>query len=90
MNLYKVTRTDYIGYDEYVEFVCSAQDEEQARSIAPWGALGEVAMVGWDPEVRKWGWHWADTINDVQVELIGVADAKFTKPQIISASFNAG
>lgn len=90
MNLYKVTRTDYIGYDEYVEFVCAAQDEEQARNIAPWGSLGEGTMVTWDTGIRRWGWCWADTINDVQVELIGVADSKYTKPQIISASFNAG
>ena len=34
--------------------------------------------------------EWTNNINNIEVELIGVADPKYTEPQIISASFNAG
>ena len=33
---------------------------------------------------------WTHNINDIEVELVGVADAKYTMPQVIVASFNAG
>lgn len=33
---------------------------------------------------------WVNNINNIEVELIGVADAKYTRPQVIVASFNAG
>ena len=37
-----------------------------------------------------WLHEWTNNINDIEVELVGVADAKYTMPQVIVASFNAG
>lgn len=35
MNIYKVYRTDEIGYDEFDEAVIVAKDEKQARQLSP-------------------------------------------------------
>lgn len=85
MNLYLVSRTDDIGYDEYDAFVCAAESEEQARSMPP---------------VKEWLtsellnsniiWEWTNNLNNIKVEYIGKADEKYTKPTVILASFNAG
>lgn len=85
MNLYLVSRTDTIDYDEYDSFVCAAESEEQARSMPP---------------VDEWLtnkflrdniiWECTNDLNNIEVTHIGKADEKYTKPTVILASFNAG
>lgn len=85
MNLYLVSRTDSIGYDEYDSFVCAAESEEQARKMLP------------DDEWRMKEYvngliicEWTKDLNKIKVEYIGKADEKYTEPTVILASFNAG
>lgn len=35
MNLYRVERTDRVGYDEYDSVVVAAESEDEARTIQP-------------------------------------------------------
>lgn len=34
-NIYKVSRTDHVDYDEYDAVVCSAKDEDEAVEMNP-------------------------------------------------------
>lgn len=76
MNIYLVSRTDSIGYDEYDAFVVVANTEEEAVSFL---------KTNHDP-VKRYG-EWS---NEVRVELIGPASNDYTEPTEILGSFNAG
>lgn len=101
MNIYKVSRTDKIDYDEYDSFICYARDELEAKDIPP------ASYIVWDPDNKRWaddyemdsgqpaedrmmsrGWPVAaDTL--LKIELIGKGPDD-AKPGVILASFNAG
>lgn len=93
MKLYLVERTDGWGYDEYSEFVCWANSEEEARWMAP------------DPEYHMWkdGVYCYSYREQEPVNLAytnWTADPKTLKvweltrppekPTVVLASFNAG
>ena len=74
MNIYILSRSDKIDYDEYDAFVVVAESSEQAmeytRSVHP----------------KKSYDDWSD---DVEALLIGTTD-KYDEPLILLGSFNAG
>ena len=89
MNLYLVSRTDKIDYDEYDSFVCAAENEEQARKMLPFDE--ELVREETEENIRNLiFWEWTNDLNKIKVEYIGKADEKYTKPTVILASFNAG
>ena len=89
MNLYLVSRTETIGYDEYDAFVCAAESEEQARKMLPFDE--ELVREEAEENIRNLTiWEWTKDLNKIKVEYIGKADEKYTKPTVILASFNAG
>lgn len=91
MQLYYVERTDTYGYDEYSDFVCWANSEEEARYMAP------------DPEYHMWkdgAWHysygkqepvtyhsWTKDPTTLKVWELSRAPKK---PSVVCASFHAG
>jgi len=99
MNIYKVSRTDKIDYDEYDSFICYARDELEAKDIPP------ASYIVWDPDNKRWGEDYtadeppedrfasrawpvrADSL--LKIELIGKGPDD-AKPGVILASFNAG
>ena len=80
MNLYLITQTVCNGYDTYDAAIVAADTPEQAANIHPNG----INIVS-----SRNSRTWADTPNDVEVRLIGVAVGG-TKAGVICASFNAG
>ena len=104
LDLFKVSRTDKMDYDQYSDFVCAAESEDAAMLMYPdedfengylimgVGEHGEIEIVDERlDEYLKLSYHekWARNIKDLKVEHIGVADSRFTKPCIIVASFHA-
>lgn len=96
MNIYRVTRTDKWGYDDYSDFVCVAPDAETARKINPY-TINIYTMLYDDPieyldNPDTWvhGWVELDKINTLKVELIGVANESYSSIQILCASYHAG
>lgn len=77
MNLYLITRTDKVGYDQYDAFVVAASNAEEAE---------QVLAKEHDPDD-----HYSTWSNEVKIELIGIAiGGAAEKPQEILGSFNAG
>lgn len=74
MNIYKVERTDGVGYDEYDSFVVVAETEEEALNTSP----SDYVASG----------SWPVTIRDLNVTLLGrfIGNVR----GVILASFNAG
>lgn len=99
MKIYKISQTVNIDYDTYDSAIVIANNEEEAKRICPsnnyeagendhWYFLyanGTKKDEGEFPEFFAWC-----AIKDVKVKYIGEADKKYTKKQIICASFNAG
>jgi len=90
MNLYLISRTGPVGYEEYDSAVVVATDEAQARLIHPANYIdqGKWFTPGsdcWCPGLSSW-----IKPEDVEVTFIGVADSRYKKPEVICASFNAG
>lgn len=87
-NVYVVSRTDGVGYDEYDSFVVVASDEEEARNTHPsnnsdsyiehWGSP-------WDEKYRSW--ISKSEIHTLDVEHIGTS---IQPCGVILSSFNAG
>lgn len=89
MKLFLVKRTDYVGYDEYDAFVCAAESEEQARKMLPFDE--ELVREETEENISSLIiWEWTKDLNKIEVEYIGEADEKYTKPAVILASFCAG
>jgi uncharacterized small protein (DUF1192 family) len=88
MNLYLIERKEDkdVGYDVYVDAVVSAPDEDTARRMHPSG--GSVPDEPWwelnEPH------DWVASLDDVVVTLIGVADAKIDKSEVIVSRYFAG
>ncbi len=80
MNLYMISR-DVINFDEFDCAVVMAKDEEMARCTDP--NTGEQ-LVPW-----KKVHGWAKSKDEINVELIGVADES-QKENVICISFVPG
>ncbi len=87
LNLYLVRAphtVDYLGYDTYSEFVCSADSSESARFTHPDG--GPISK----DDQRPWSWVKYEDLHLLEVTLIGVASANITEPSVIVSSYHAG
>lgn len=77
MKLYLVSRTDSVGYDEYVEFVCSAENENQARYTNPWTTnrvTKDGIAIAEDVRVDAYLWGWTNDYDSLEVREIGIAN----------------
>ena len=66
MNLYKIKRTDSVGYDEYDSAVVVAPNEDEARKIHP-ARYQHLASTWTD---------WTNQPETLKVEYVGKAAAK--------------
>ena len=92
MNIYKIWREDDIDYDTYDSAIVIADNEEYAIKIHPNGYAVFKFHV-WMNEVNNSISDCEDewcSIDNVKVELIGVADEMYAEPCVIVSSFNAG
>jgi len=76
MKLWKISRKDRIGYDEYDSAVVAAETEEQARNIHPCHSRYDGTGVDWDAP------------KNLTVQYLGATDRAISG--VILASFNAG
>jgi len=81
--LYLVSRTDFVGYDEYDGFVIAAPNAAAARHTHPNNRM--PVRSSWSSK----GGTWPVTPEALKVRKIGVAAAG-VKPKVVLASFNAG
>lgn len=93
MNLYKLTQEECTGYDSYDSVIVCAETSENAAKIHPW----EYDLVKWSDQHRAfyqgeklffWSSVWVTRIENVKVELIGVAVSSLEEG-VVLASFNA-
>lgn len=84
MNLYKISQTVNNDWDTYDSAIVAAENEEEARKINP----SDFDNKHWWTEEDRYT-SWCSKLEDVQVELIGVAKEGIEKGVIV-ASFNAG
>ncbi len=77
MNLYKISQTKNEGYDTFDAAIVCASSEDDAKTINPDGAWSD-----------KWS-CWCGSLDDVTVELIGLA-VEGAERGIVLSSFNAG
>jgi hypothetical protein len=90
MNIYKVSRTDEVGWDEYDSFVCVAETAAAAKKVHP---FDEYNNTEWPPETysdgyrRNHGWVKREAIETLQVEYVGTGDGP---ARIVLSSFCAG
>lgn len=96
MNLYRIYRTDEVGYDEYDSAVVAAESEDVALRMAPymdeflfWN--GEQWVFNDEATYTEHGEYYRAWVQpeQVSVELIGTAK-EGTGRGVIVASFNAG
>jgi hypothetical protein len=89
MNLYKLERTDSLGYDEYDSMIVAAPNEQEARIMHPDGdhwVDGEWKFKDRDGDYRWSTSDWCNP-NDLKVECIGTTHLTIG---VVLASFNAG
>lgn len=95
MNIYLVSRTDNIGYDEYDSIVVAAESEEDARIIDPSDFSGHVDNLRgtYDADGKYISchdnWPMRSNVHELEVKKVGVADANVIRGLILS-SYNAG
>jgi len=84
MKLYLLTRTDQVGYDEFVSFVVCAKSKTEALTIHPAYTLkypkfntGEGTCPSWAPK-------------NIKIEYLGEAAPHLCVVCVICSSFNAG
>lgn len=78
MNLYLVSRTDEVDYEEVESFVCVAKSSLQAREMHPSNPIGE-----WPNDGRCHAWIRKDQISTLNVIYLGKASPRFSTPEII-------
>lgn len=83
MNLYHISQDVYNGYDTYSDAIVAAENEDEARKMHP------ADYVDGEWWISDYSRSWADTLEQVQVKLIGIAYAAIKKG-VICASFHAG
>lgn len=76
MNLYLVSRTDDVGYDQFDAFVVAASNEIEATLF--------LLQKHDKPQLSTW-----PALNKTDVKLIGMT-TEYTEPTEILGSFNAG
>lgn len=97
MNLYLISQTVNQHYDTFEAAVVVAANEHDAARIHPARSMSWGHNISWDDEREEWtsssavarGDYWAD-VSDVQVRLIGQADASLEPGAVVCASFRAG
>ena len=87
MYIYKVSQDENNDYDTYDSFVVVAFNEDQARKTSP-NDNDDFSYYDFNVDYGR-DCYWASSESNVKVELIGVADEKYTEPTIICSSFNA-
>ena len=85
LRLYLVERTDSIGWDEYISFVCVADSEESARQINPSDSSSKWTGERWTSD--SYGWPNPSTLK---VTEIGSPSKNLNNGDIVISSFNAG
>jgi hypothetical protein len=81
MKIYILSQNQYSSYDTYDSCVVCAESEEDAKTIHPEDC---------DINIKDHWMHvWADSVENVRCEEIGIANDK-QKRGVICASFNAG
>jgi hypothetical protein len=85
MKLWKIYRTDRVGYDEYDSAIVAAETEWAARCIHP----SEYIKLGWPNTDWTIENGWVDDPALVNAEHIGESET-IKKAGVILASFNAG
>lgn len=83
MKLFKLTRKDYIGYDQFDSFVVTAISGEQASGYMP--SFDDFA----ETFGAKQG-YWTNDKDAVSIEYIGEAREGMPAGWIFCYSFNAG
>ena len=81
MKLYLLSQNDNTGYDTYDSCVVCAENEEDAKTIAPDGSV-------YSEPVRNYP-DWASSKGTIRCEEIGEANGSQVRGVIV-ASFNAG
>lgn len=79
MKLYRIKRTDKVGWDEFIGAVVAANSEAEARRMHPGGG----------DHLNNYG-EWPTDLRKIRVTFLGEAAPDFDKPQVIMNSFNAG
>lgn len=87
MKIYKVSRTDRIGYDQYDAFICIAETAEDARRMHP-NDDEETYDDGDDDKPYFNNWVYRKDVGALLVEEIGTTDDNSQK--VVLASYNAG
>lgn len=87
MNIYKLWNTNDLDYDVYRSAIVVAANEEDARLIHPYYGykgfwLNDPAKGVWYKHKECYNYSWCAP-SKVEVELIGVADTKYTEPTVI-------
>lgn len=94
MKLYLIEQGAVRGYDTYDSAVVIATGEIQARTIYPskYGKVIEymLPITNKSPKYLYTRDGWTSNPEDVTATYLGEADAKYTEPTVICASFNAG
>lgn len=92
MKLFKVERTDKWSYDDYDQFICWANDEEEARWLVPdpeyhmWKD-GVYCYSYREQEPVKYGRSW---VEDPKTQLSITEITPSSKAEVILANFNPG
>lgn len=85
--IWRVSRPDEHGYDEYDSFVCAAKTEKKAREMHPWWPLYKWNGTTWKSTAREdRGWPHPDSLIILE---LGIAN-KGIEEGVLCASFNAG
>jgi hypothetical protein len=89
MKIYKVSRTDEVGYDQFYSIIVVANSTEHARNTHP--AYVPDMDDGWlSNGTFDDRWVFRSNTHTLKVDYIGFASTKFRRRQVIHASFRAG
>jgi hypothetical protein len=101
MNIYKVTRKiKSDSYDEYLSFVCFAENEEQAVNLNPDKYMSNTEnfsfikcndlFINWDKIENDKFFDWVNSPNELEVIKLGVSECNHEQPSIIIVCYNLG
>ena len=85
MNIYKIERSDEVGYDEFDSMIVAANSEDDAKSIHPYDHADNLT-INFDNDYGSWVKK-AEIDTLLNVTCIGETELK---KGVILASFNAG
>lgn len=87
MNIYLVSRTDYVDYDEYVAAIVSANSEGEARKLWPGQHVWRKYTNKFDPTTKERQLDEHD-ISSLEVQIIGTSFSNEAK--VILSDYKAG